>query len=212
MSSDATTAAWICSDEISGYDMSFPQQWIVTATTASTASITWSAWTQADSAAAIGCANRAVTALQSMIVNADNIRAAQAHAQRQNAEHQRQAGLAQKRARKLLVDHLTIEQRKTYEERHYFDVGVGDKSYRIHHGTHGNVRLLTRIPDSARALVDPAEVVSFCAQPDGVPTEDAMLAQKLMLETDERKFLEIANWTDLRTGRLMDKRALVEAR
>ncbi len=112
------------------------------------------------------------------------------------------------------MQHLTAEQRKTYEERRYFDVDINGKTYRILHGTHGNVRLLepsiVTTPDGQTPTL--VERVSYCAQPDGVPTEDAMLAQKLMLETDERKFLEIANWTDLRTGRLMDKHALLAAR
>lgn len=129
---------------------------------------------------------------------------------RQHARDARDAGLAQRRARALLVQHLTTEQRRTYEAYAYFDVDVGGKTYRIRQGTHGNVRLLEK-PTGPRMAVPAVEKISFCAQPSGVPDEDAMLAQKLMLETEERKFLEIANWTDLATGRLMDKRALLAA-
>jgi hypothetical protein len=33
------------------------------------------------------------------------------------------------------------------------------------------------------------------SQPDGVPAEDAMLAQKLWIETDEEKFIKVANFS-----------------
>lgn len=117
-----------------------------------------------------------------------------AHAYRERrAREAREAALLQyrkdqaeasKKARRLLYEHLSPPQRKCLRERKFFDVPVGGKVYRIRQGTHGNVRLL-----DARGH----EQVSYCAQPDGVPDEDAMLAQKLMLETDERAFLRVAN-------------------
>lgn len=147
------------------------------------------------------------------IVNGHDVQAAEQRERQRMVD----AGLAQRRARRLLVQHLTPEQRRTYEAHAYFDVDINGKTYRIRQGTHGNVRLLERakacppIFATIPAEQPLVEKVSFCAQPNGVPAEDAMLAQKLMLETDERKFLEIANWTDLATGRLMDKRALLVA-
>lgn len=96
---------------------------------------------------------------------------------------------AQQRARDLLASSLTGEQRESLAARGYFDIAIGGARYRIHQGTHGNVRLLGE---------GDREVASFCAQPDGVPAEDAMLAQKLMLETDERAFLAVANRRALR--------------
>lgn len=93
------------------------------------------------------------------------------------------------RARKLLVSALTPEQRRTYEDSRYFDVAVNGRTYRIHQGTHGNVRLL----DAAGR----AEVVAYCIQPDHVPPEDAMLAQLLTLKNDEPTFLRLANATRL---------------
>lgn len=121
-------------------------------------------------------------------------RAAKNQAERLEAQYlelQRQGQLAKEKARKLLVEHLSAAQRKTYEEKAYFDVELDGKSYRIHQGTHGNVRLLT--PRAGRIV----EAVRYCAQPDGVPAEDAMLAQKLMLETDEAAFLKVANASPL---------------
>lgn len=87
----------------------------------------------------------------------------------------------------LLRTMLDAEQRQQFDVLAYFDVIArgSQKRYRIHTGTHGNVRLL----DGDR------EVVRYCAQPDGVPTADAMLAQKLQIEHDEAGFLSVANAT-----------------
>lgn len=90
---------------------------------------------------------------------------------------------AQQRARALLMTNLTPAQRDSLEKNQFFDIDIGGKLYRIRQGTHGNVRLV----ENGR------ETTLFCAQPNGVPTEDAMLAQKLMLETDEAAFLRVAN-------------------
>jgi hypothetical protein len=95
---------------------------------------------------------------------------------------------ARKRARTLLMQSLTRDQQRSLEERQYFDLKIGGKHYRIRQGTHGNVRLVQ----------GDQEMVSYCAQPDDVPAEDAMLAQKLMLETDEAAFLRVANARQLR--------------
>lgn len=75
------------------------------------------------------------------------------------------------------------------EKNGWFDVRVpssdgSSRTYRIRRGVAGNVSLLG--PDG-RA------VKSFCAHPDGVPSPDVMLSQKLMLETNEDMFLRIAN-------------------
>lgn len=97
----------------------------------------------------------------------------------------------QKRARELLCRSLTPAQRQSLDEHGFFDLNVGGRHYRIRQGTHGNVRLIQ----------DEREVTSYCIQPDGVPAEDAMLAQKLLLETDEPSFLRIANARPLIIGR-----------
>lgn len=106
------------------------------------------------------------------------------------AELERRAKLeaATKRARGLLMSHLTHEQRDSYERNGYFDVLVDGKTYRINQGTHGNV-----------ALVDGKGTIErYCAQPDGVPTEDAMLAQLLSLRFAPAEFFNKANRTRVR--------------
>lgn len=99
------------------------------------------------------------------------------------AERQERERVARARAKALLFRSLTRDQQQSLEDRKYFDMNVGGKTYRIHQGTHGNVRLVQA----------GQETMLYCAQPNNVPVEDAMLAQKLMLETDEQAFLRVAN-------------------
>jgi hypothetical protein len=99
------------------------------------------------------------------------------------AERQERERAARARAKALLFRSLTRDQQQSLEGRGYFDMNVGGKTYRIHRGTHGNVRLVQA----------GQETMLYCAQPNNVPVEDAMLAQKLMLETDEQAFLRVAN-------------------
>lgn len=97
---------------------------------------------------------------------------------------------ATERARALLEAMLDREQRGQLQRDKFFEI-IGQDSrrrYRIHHGTHGNVRLLD---DRG------CEVTRYCGQPLGVPIEDAMLAQKLQIEHDEAGFLRVANGTRL---------------
>lgn len=95
---------------------------------------------------------------------------------------------AARRARALLVENLSGVQRECYEKNGYFDVEVAGKTYRIKQGTHGNV-----------ALVDGAGPIErYCVQPDGVPDEDAMLAQKLALDFAPEEFFKKANVTRIR--------------
>lgn len=96
---------------------------------------------------------------------------------------------AKERAHELLLSALSREQQEEYLKSNFFRVRIVDKTgtirtYRVDHGTHGNVRLI----DEAGKILR-----RYCIQPNGVPTEDAMLAQKLLLETDEEAFLRIAN-------------------
>lgn len=100
-----------------------------------------------------------------------------------------EARLSRARAEKLLVRQLSPAQKDTLSRLNYFDLDVGGKTYRIKRGTHGNVR----------EIVNGIETASFCIQPPGLPTEDVMLAQKLLLEANEPEFLRIANRTVLRS-------------
>ncbi len=98
---------------------------------------------------------------------------------------------ARGRARQLLVACLTPQQREDLDKKKcfYLECHSADGSknrYRIDEGTHGNVKLL----DDKNRVVG-----QYCVQPNGVPTEDAMLAQKLWLETNEAEFKRKANFS-----------------
>lgn len=94
---------------------------------------------------------------------------------------------ANQKAIDLLKSCLTPEQREEYEQKKCFHLLVGDKKYRIKQGSHGNVELIDKDGRVKR---------TFCVQPRGVPDGDAMLAQKLLLATDEKRFYELANVTE----------------
>lgn len=87
----------------------------------------------------------------------------------------------------LLKSCLSPEQKEEYEQKKCFHLIVGDKKYRIKQGSHGNVELIDKDGKVKR---------TFCVQPRGVPEGDAMLAQKLLLATDEKRFYELANVTE----------------
>ena len=96
---------------------------------------------------------------------------------------------AEIKAEELLRSCLSRSQDEELTKYGWFDVPVKDKTYRVKRGIAGNVFLLGE---------DGREVERFCIHPSGVPAGDAMLAQKLLLETDERKFRKVANITSLR--------------
>jgi len=86
---------------------------------------------------------------------------------------------ASRKARELLIAHLPPEQLKDFERSGSFTV-VGNKTgttYRLGSG-------VVRTHDA-----------SFCIGPvdAGLPRDDRVLTQKWLLETDEEKFLKIAN-------------------
>ena len=93
---------------------------------------------------------------------------------------------AKEKAEKLLQSTLDDKQKEELRTKGHFhcksNKGV---IYRIKRGTHGNVSKLD--PTGTK------EVESLCIQPDNVPAQDAMLAQKLMIENDEDSFRRIAN-------------------
>ena len=106
--------------------------------------------------------------------------------QQRIAEQEARRKAASVKARALLLSMLEVHQREQLQRDKYFDVIAkhSQRRYRIRQGTHGNVRLLD---------AQGREVTRFCGQPPGVPTEDAMLAQKLQIEHDEEAFLRAAN-------------------
>lgn len=91
------------------------------------------------------------------------------------------------RARALLVESLTAEQREQYDENMEFIV-YGQKTkkqYLIKDGRVGNVEELDSAGRTRRR---------YCAHPQmGLPDADTMLAQKLMIECNEDEFLDKAN-------------------
>lgn len=105
-----------------------------------------------------------------------------------------EANEARSRAELLLRQHLTEQQVRQLEERKFFEIPVlsrdgATRRYRIRDGYAGNVDLLGADGKPKRR---------YCIHPkDRLPNADAMLAQKLMLETNEELFLQIANETVL---------------
>jgi hypothetical protein len=95
--------------------------------------------------------------------------------------------VADRKAEALLLEHLDEAQRAEWAEKDSFTVYTagGDRRWMIRRGLAGNVYLME--PRMQR----------FCIHeyhPDGrVPLADNVLAQKLLLEADEQRFLEIAN-------------------
>jgi hypothetical protein len=109
---------------------------------------------------------------------------------------------SKERARRLLSSMLSPEQREEFQEDDCFHLRVIDgktgdeRVYRIDQGFQGNVKLLG--PDGR-------PVKSYCihaktTDDEGrrLPNEDHMLAQKLLLQTDEKSFLQIANMSHVR--------------
>jgi len=96
--------------------------------------------------------------------------------------------VAESRAVDLLVRMLPPEQVEVYRREGHFDiVGSHGTRYRIRPGTVGNVAWLDAEGRQGGLL---------CAHPassHGLPTPDVHLAQMLVLQTDEREFLRIAN-------------------
>lgn len=106
---------------------------------------------------------------------------------RQQAEESRRQ--ANELAEELLRSALTPEQIQDLEEYRAFTVTVlrpdgTEREYRIHRGQVQNVIGRDRQGRPCRYCIHPSE---------GVPDADAMLAQKLLLETDEEAFLRVAH-------------------
>jgi hypothetical protein len=104
------------------------------------------------------------------------------HERHQNRFRDREA-----RGIKLLREWLTPEQRAQFDANRYFDVIGCDsgKRYRIHYGSSTNVYEI----DSEGRSID-----GWCFVPSGpLVAGDVMLAQKIALETNEFRALEVAN-------------------
>lgn len=109
---------------------------------------------------------------------------------RRNAELKAEQDAAVAKAEVLLTEHLNAAQRDEYQRLKSFLVEApSGRTYRIRKGWSGNVELLN---DEDEAIM------RFCIHPSvSCPDQDNMLAQKLLLETDEDAFTRIANKTQL---------------
>ena len=94
--------------------------------------------------------------------------------------------IAARRARRLLMECLSPEQREDLERANRFRVHLpSGRVYEVAKGYAGNVYLLD---------VAGRRRTRFCIHgPSSLPDEDHMLAQKLLLETDEEEFCRVAN-------------------
>ena len=102
--------------------------------------------------------------------------------------------IAAERARQLLLENLTEDQRRELAEKKHFHLRTrSGRIFRLHvgQGRSHNVKELTgdRI------------VKSYCAYPTGdIPEDDAILGQKLALEHDEGEFLRLAYSHDVQAA------------
>jgi hypothetical protein len=109
------------------------------------------------------------------------------HLQTLRERHQNRFRDREARGIQLLREWLTPEQLAQFDAKRYFDVIGCDsgKRYRIHYGSATNVHEI----DSEGRSID-----GWCFVPSGqlVPG-DVMLAQKIALETNEFRALDVAN-------------------
>ena len=98
-------------------------------------------------------------------------------------------------AEKLLHEHLEESQREALKEHGHFEVvGASGKRYRIERGHSGNI-------------VDFEGRRRLCVHPFDVPDQDAMLAQKLWIETADEELAQIANAHPLRPADMRELQA-----
>ncbi len=104
---------------------------------------------------------------------------------------------AERRARRLLRSHLSASQNQSLTDKNYFAVrgNASGVMYRIH-GLDRYNRLGQNIRDLGgfKYGVGLESDAPFWAdwRDHSYPPSDVMLAQKLLIETDERKFLRLA--------------------
>lgn len=107
-----------------------------------------------------------------------------------NEEKERERKSAQKLALQLLKEVLTRTQLEAFEKNKCIPVDApSGTKYVIERGVAGNVYSIKDGKRMERLCIHPAD--------SEIPIEDVMLAQKLLLETDEEEFRRIANVTRL---------------
>lgn len=159
--------------------------WVCDTGTSATSNEVWTIWTTGDSTT-YGASN-----VYQPPPETEEQRLARLERERQRREEaeaaKRERDEAKRKAEELLRESLDREQREQFDATKWFYViSQSGKRYRIRNGWAGNVDELNE---------DDLIIAEYCIHPQewGVPTEDNMLIQKLMLEADEERFLEIAN-------------------
>lgn len=106
--------------------------------------------------------------------------------ERVEAERIEAARLAKERARVLLLDHLDAEQRSSFEANNrFFVISSTGRKFCIHLGRQHNLWL---VDDNNQ------HTTGYCGHiREYVPDEDNVLAQMLLLQSDEAEFLRVAN-------------------
>ena len=150
----------------------------------------WDQWTYIDTRAAVVQPQRVHTDAElrepqaARAVEMQRIKEMQAENDRRYNEMRTRQALAEKRAEELLLSNISLVDRVMFLEKKHIIVQGRHDRYRLNRGTHGNIDVIGRDGRIKHRL---------CAQPNGIPTCDAVLAQKLSLEHDEASFLKIAN-------------------
>ena len=173
-------------------------RWIDTTSTTTTANTvtydngSWRSWVDAT---AFGDANRVYLAAEPAYTDAElrqrevDLRRRLRENERRRKATEREAAIAQRKARRLLLSHLTPEQRDEFERLERFTVIAADgRTYRVHRKWSHNLELIEGGFITEQLCVHPREQT---------PVEDSLLAQKLMLETDPDTLRRIANITRL---------------
>ena len=92
---------------------------------------------------------------------------------------------AEQRAKQLLWQTLSREQRREMAEHGWFHIEVGCRRYRFKKGRIGNVE---RVDDNGEVIT------RYCCHPiDMVPDYDTVLSQMMMIIHNEAEFLRVAN-------------------
>lgn len=157
------------------------QTWALNTTGSTTfTSVVWDAWS-------------ADTIYGTMAYEAPPLTEEQIEAQRVRAEaaaaaaavRRQEEAAAKERARKLLLDALAEDQQEELLKNGFFHVETrnGTRRYR-----------LSPTGQPKRVRGEDGVAWAYCIHPDhGYPQDDIVLAQKLLLESDEEAFLRIAN-------------------
>lgn len=168
--------------------------WVASDATTSTTADTWYIWnTTSATTSAITTTDNSNIYIKWVEEHAASVEEiirrehAAKRARLQAIREQRRKRIKELRAKRLLKQHLDEEQLKMLADKDHFYVRAhSGKLYRIRKGRSGNVEQMHDDSERVHKVL--------CAHPNVYcPNYDTMLAQKLMLETDEAAFLAVAN-------------------